>query len=242
MKKKLKIIAIIPARGGSKRIPNKNIKIFNGKPLISYAIEEAKKSKVFDNIVVSTNSLKIKKIAIKYGADVPFKRPKHLSTDVPTENVALHAVKYLEKKKKVTFDIVVILEPPHVARRYYHIKKAIRILKNNLKYDFVMTVLKIKERPEWMLRIKNKFMIPFVSYFFYQKKPFLKYPSSKEFEILYKASAIVYAIRRNAFFKYKSCTGLKCYPMRIKQTFDLDLDHPEDWVPAEKNYKKLLKL
>lgn len=55
MKKKLKIIAIIPARGGSKRIPNKNIKIFNGKPLISYAIEEAKKSKVFDNIVVSTD-------------------------------------------------------------------------------------------------------------------------------------------------------------------------------------------
>jgi CMP-N,N'-diacetyllegionaminic acid synthase len=241
MKTKIKIVAIIPARGGSKRIPNKNIKLFNKKPLISYAIEEAKRSKVFDKIIVSTDSPKIKKVALKYGAEVPFKRPKQLSKDVPTEDVVLHAVKYLEKKMSFFFDIVVVLEPPHIARRYYHIKKAIKILKENFKYDSVMTVLKIKERPEWMLRIKNKFMTPFIKFFYYKKKAFLKYPSSKEFETLYKASAIVYAIRRDALLKYKSCTGFKCYPIKIKQKFDLDLDHPEDWAPAEKNYKRLYK-
>jgi CMP-N-acetylneuraminic acid synthetase len=239
MNKKFKIVAIIPARGGSKRIPNKNIKKFNGKPLIYYAIKESLKTKIFDRVIVSTDSLDIKKIALKYGAEVPFVRPGYLSIDVPTENVVLHAVKFLENQENKIYDIIVILEPPHVARKYYHILKAVNILKKNFIYDSVMTVLKVKERPEWMLRIKNKFVLPFYNYFFYKSKPYLKYPSSKEFETLYKASAIVYAIRRNALFKYKSCTGLKCYPLKIKNAFDLDLDHPEDWKPVEKNFRRL---
>ena len=238
MHNKPKILAIIPARGGSKRIPNKNIKIFNGKPLLYYAIKECLKSKVFSQIVVSTDSLKIKKIALKYGAEVPFIRPKYLSKDVPTEDVALHAVKFLEEENKF-YDIIFILEPPHVARKYHHILKAVSVLKKFSIYDSVMTVLKIKERPEWMLRIKNKFVFPFYNYFFFKNKPYLKYPSSKEFETLYRASAIVYAIRRDALFKYKSCTGLKCYPIKIKNTYDLDLDYPEDWKPAEKKFKEL---
>ena len=92
-------IAIIPARGGSKRIKNKNIKEFHGKPIIAWSIETALKSKCFDKIIVSTDSEKIKKIAEKYGAEIPFLRPKNLSDDyTPTAPVISHSIKYLEKR------------------------------------------------------------------------------------------------------------------------------------------------
>ena len=87
-------ICIIPARGGSKRIKNKNIKIFNGKPMIYYAINLAKNSKLFSRIIVSTDSLKIARLAKKYGAEVPFKRTKKLSNDHSTSTeVILDTVK-----------------------------------------------------------------------------------------------------------------------------------------------------
>ena len=99
------IVAIIPARGGSKRIPRKNIKDFNGKPMICWAIEEAKKSNLFDNIFVSTDDEEIKKISEKCGATVPFIRPLDISDDhTPTVPVISHAVKEIDTLyKKVDF-------------------------------------------------------------------------------------------------------------------------------------------
>ena len=98
-KKKMNI-AIIPARSGSKRIKNKNIKLFCGKPIIYYSINEAKKSKIFQKIIVSTDSEKIKKISEKYGAEVPFIRPRNISRDESPEWFAWqHALKYLEKNE-----------------------------------------------------------------------------------------------------------------------------------------------
>ena len=91
-------VAIIPARGGSKRIPDKNIKPFSGKSIIAYSIETAKISGLFDRIIVSTDSQKIAHIAKKYGAEVPFMRPQKLSDDfTPTAPVLLHTLKWLEE-------------------------------------------------------------------------------------------------------------------------------------------------
>ena len=91
-------IAIIPARGGSKRIPRKNIKNFNGKPIITWAIQLAKKSKLFDCVVVSTDDNEIKQIAEQHGAIVPFIRPSNISDDkTPTVPVISHAVKEIDK-------------------------------------------------------------------------------------------------------------------------------------------------
>ena len=93
-------IAIIPARIGSKRIKQKNIKIFKGKPLIYYSIKAAKKAKIFDKILVSTDSKKIKNIVLKYGAEVPFLRPKNLSDDyTSTKKVINHSIKWCQKNK-----------------------------------------------------------------------------------------------------------------------------------------------
>ena len=92
------VICLIPARYGSKGVPQKNIKKIKGKPLIAHAIEKAKKSKIFSHIIVSTENPKIKKIAEKYGAEVPFLRPKNIATDKSSMNdVVFHTIKSLEK-------------------------------------------------------------------------------------------------------------------------------------------------
>ena len=93
-------IAIIPARGGSKRIKGKNIKFFLGKPIISYAIKCAKESKIFDKIIVSSDNKEIIKVANKFGAETPFVRPKNISKDTTsTIKVIKHAIKWLQKNK-----------------------------------------------------------------------------------------------------------------------------------------------
>ena len=97
-----KCVAIIPARGGSKRILNKNIKNFFGKPIISYSIENAKNSNLFNRIIVSTDSLEIKKIAEACGAEVPFIRPEHLSDDHATTNSVIeHCLDWLKEQGEV---------------------------------------------------------------------------------------------------------------------------------------------
>ena len=99
MRKNQKVVAIIPARGGSKGVPRKNIRDLAGKPLIAYTIEVAKKSRYIDSIIVSTDDEEIAKIARNYGADVPFIRPIELAEDeTPTLPVIQHAVKFLEEK------------------------------------------------------------------------------------------------------------------------------------------------
>ena len=97
-----KCIAIIPARGGSKRIPRKNIKEFYGKPLIAYSIETAKESNLFDKIIVTTDDEEIANIAREYGAEIPFLRPKELSDDFTgTADVAKHALEWLRKNGEI---------------------------------------------------------------------------------------------------------------------------------------------
>ena len=98
----IKNFAIIPARGGSKRIPKKNIKDFLGKPIIAYSIETAISSKLFDKVIVSTDDQEIKDIAKKYGAEVPFIRPKQFADDFTgTHEVIGHAVKWLEDNGEI---------------------------------------------------------------------------------------------------------------------------------------------
>ena len=93
-------IAIIPARGGSKRLPRKNIKIFNGKPLISWSISTALKSEIFDKVIVSTDDEEIAEISKACGAEIPFIRPRSLSGDfTPTRDVVLHFIDWLNQKE-----------------------------------------------------------------------------------------------------------------------------------------------
>ena len=236
----MKVLAIIPARSGSKRIPNKNIKKFLGKPLIRYAIKAAKESGVIDKIVVSTDCPNIKKIAEKYGAEVPFFRPKYLSEDVPTEKVILHTVTFLEKRFNIKYDLILTLEPPAIARNSNIIKNCVNFFKNkkNNKFDSYLTAVEINERPEWMLKIENKKAVPIYPSFFFKRKVIFNFPSSKILKKLYKIIGIVFAVKRDTLYKYQSCVGLNCYAKMLDNQFDLDLDWPYQWKIAERIIKK----
>lgn len=156
------IIAVIHARGGSKRIPLKNIKPLNGKPLITYTIEAALKSPCLRRVIVSTDHPEIKKISLEAGAEVPFTRPKRLSTDCPSEWVTIHAVKFVEAQEKKKIDIAVTLQPTTPFCTSDDIDACIYKLLAYTSLDSVFSAKKIHERPEWMFHTKDIHVVPFV--------------------------------------------------------------------------------
>lgn len=128
MYKKKKIVAIIPARQGSKGIKNKNIVKLNNKPLISYTIGYAQKSKIIDKTFVSTDGAKIGKISKYYGAEI-IDRPKKLATDTATsESALIHSIKYIDKILRYKFDIIVFLQATSPLRKIGELDKAIKFL------------------------------------------------------------------------------------------------------------------
>lgn len=136
------MIAIIPARGGSKGLPGKNIKELNGKPLIAYAIEAALKSKYIDKVIVTTDAEDIAEVARKYGADVPFKRPDELSSDTASAiDVYLHATEFVMKQDKMSIDKFMVLLPTAPMRTYEHINKAVEFFKEKR----ATTLISVKE-------------------------------------------------------------------------------------------------
>lgn len=122
-------IAIIPARGGSKRLPGKNIKLLGGKPLIAWTIEAAIKSNIFDHIFVSTDSEEIASVSRDYGAKVPFLRPAELASDTATTNdVVTHLVEWFEKEYNKEVTTVAILQPTSPLRNAQHIQEAFKVM------------------------------------------------------------------------------------------------------------------
>ncbi len=122
-----KVLAIIPARGGSKGVPSKNIKDLGGKPLIAWTIEAAKSVKEIDSVIVSSDSELIISVAKKHGAEVPFKRPEELATDgAKSIDVINHAMDFFEGK----YDIVVVLQPTSPLRSAHHVRSALKDFMN----------------------------------------------------------------------------------------------------------------
>jgi len=142
-------LAIIPARGGSKRLQNKNALDFAGKPLLSWTISSSIKSKYIDRTIVSTDSDLIKNIAIKFGAEVPFKRPDKYATDNSSrEEVISHVVDFLNKKNQEIYDYIVYLQPTSPLRNEVDIDKAIEYLFEK-KADAIVSVCKLDHPIEW---------------------------------------------------------------------------------------------
>ena len=123
------VVCVIPARGGSKGLPGKNIKMFCGKPLIAHTIEQARQSKYIDRVLVSTEDEEIAQISLEYGAEVPFMRPMELAGDnASTIDVLLHTIKWLEDEEKYNFDILVLLHVTTPLRSVEDIDKCVVLL------------------------------------------------------------------------------------------------------------------
>ncbi|MCC3646344.1 acylneuraminate cytidylyltransferase family protein [Cytobacillus oceanisediminis] len=143
----MKILAVICARGGSKGVPNKNIRLINGKPLIAYTIEMAMEYTNFDRVIVSTDSPDIAKIAEQYGAEVPFLRPKELSLDTsPKIPVLQHAVNFLHEHENEKYDLIVDLDPTSPLRIVQDIDNCINKM-HKYKPNIVFSVTKAKKNP-----------------------------------------------------------------------------------------------
>ena len=141
------VLAVIPARGGSKRLPRKNCLLLQGKPLIVYSIEAAKESVYIDEVVVSTDDEEIASLARQAGASVPFLRPAELSTDEASSvDVVAHALNYYQVNEKKLFDYVVLLQPTSPLRTAAHINQALELLKEK-KADAIVSVCEAEHSP-----------------------------------------------------------------------------------------------
>ncbi|WP_298845450.1 acylneuraminate cytidylyltransferase family protein [Clostridium sp.] len=163
MYKNKRFLAIIPARGGSKSIPNKNIMSICGKPLIAYTIDAGKKSKYVDEIIVSTDSEVIKVIAEQYGAKVPFLRPEELSNDTSKSiDVVMHCIDFY-KNNNVSFDYVILLQPTSPLRTFEHLDNAIEKL-IELNSTSLVSVCEVDENPVLMRKIVNEKLKEIISF------------------------------------------------------------------------------
>jgi CMP-N-acetylneuraminic acid synthetase len=130
------VVAVIPARGGSKGLPRKNVRLLAGKPLIAYSIEAAKASSYVNRVLVSTDDPEIAEVSRRFGAEVPFLRPPELAQDLtPTEPVLAHAVEWLEKNEGYRVDIVLFLQATDIFRRRSMVDEVIQRLLNNPNLD-----------------------------------------------------------------------------------------------------------
>lgn len=148
------MIALIPARGGSKGLPRKNVRLLKNKPLIAYTIEAARKAKGIDDVVVTTDDEEIANIAKQYGARVPFLRPKELSTDTALAvDVYLHAIDFLQTEKNSKIDKFMVLLPTAPLRTEKHIDEALELFNKN-KPDTLVSMKEAEVPVSWYFEKK----------------------------------------------------------------------------------------
>jgi CMP-N-acetylneuraminic acid synthetase len=146
----MNVLGVIMARGGSVRLPKKNILPLGGKPLICWTINAALKAKLLNRVIVSTDNDEIMRVAGECGAEVPFRRPAELSVDCPSEWVTKHALEFIEKESGETVDIVVTIQPTTPFIISDDIDSCVKKLLDNNTLNSVFTVSQVRERPEWM--------------------------------------------------------------------------------------------
>ena len=226
----MSILCSICARGGSKEIPNKNIKFLQGKPLISYSVEQAVKSKLFDKVLISSDSTKIIQIALKYGAECVHKRPKNLSKDnTPKIDVIrnLHSKAEIFYKKK--FDIIFDLDVTSPLRKISDIKKSYKLFLDN-NSDNLLSVCLARKNPYFnMLEYQNG-VISRV------KQLSKKINSRQQAPKIFEMNASLYIWKRNVLYSKNPFFRKKTILYEMPFERSIDIDSISDW-----NLVKLLK-
>ena len=226
MNKQDNILAIIPARSGSKRLPNKNIKILCGKPLIAWSIESALNSKYIDEVVVSTDSTLYADIAKSYGANIPFLRPKELSEDkTPTFDVIEHTIEFYKNHMNKEFDYIVLLEPTSPLRESYDIDNAIEKLCKE-KAASISSIGDIKEHPSTLKRIINNRIYPFMVSLSGTTR-------RQDNETLFFPYGVIYIAKKDILIKEKTFYTSDCAFYRIKTHQCYEIDDALDFMCIE---------
>lgn len=216
---KQRVLCILCARNGSKRLKNKNYKNLFGKPLIYHTIKQAINSKIFDKIVFSTDSLRLKKMALKFGAQAWFIRPAKLSNDKAAKMpVIRHAIIEAEKKFKCKFDFICDLDVTSPLRKTSDIKNAFKKFKNS-NQDMLISGNKARKNPFFnMIQKVGKNSIKLV---ITPKKFFVR---TQDAPLVYELNASIYFWKREACFKQKGpfCKKTFFYEMPYERSIDID--------------------
>ncbi len=209
-----KVLGIILARGGSKRIPGKNIKPLGGKPLIVWSIEAAQQSQTLDRVILSTDDPAIAEVAKAAGCEVPFMRPAEFAGDGVTDfPVFTHALSWLKEHEGYTPDIVVQLRPTSPLRTAQHIDDAVRLLAAHPDADSVRTVTEPEQSPYKMYAVDaDGYLAPLLT--IPGKKESFNLPSA-ELPLAYKHVGYVDAIWYRTLMEKNQMTGTKLLPLVI---------------------------
>lgn len=231
-KKKPEVLAIVPARGGSKSIPHKNAQSFLGHPLLAYSIAAGLQAKSVTRVIVSTDDEHIADLAKKYGAEVPFLRPAVLARDDTLDlPVFEHALNWLAKQEKYSPEIVVQLRPTSPLRPPDLIDRAIDIMRTHKKADSARGVVPSGQNPHKMWKLSNEGSM----------QPLLKVKGLDEpynaprqqLPPIYWQTGHVDAVRASTILKKHSMTGEVIWPLLIDPRYTVDIDTPNDWRRAE---------
>lgn len=218
-------VAIIPARSGSKGLPDKNIKLLNGKPLMAYAIEAAKKSGIFDEVIVSTDSLKYAKIAENCGAVIPFMRSTENASDIASSWDVVEEVLSECEKKGMFFDDFCLLQPTSPLRTAEDIQKAYSIF-NEKDAIAVVSVCECEHSPLWCNTLNNNMELKG----FIDPQNYLRRQELKKF---YRINGAIYVVSRKEFLKNQFIYREGSFAYIMSQDRSIDIDNFLDFKIAE---------
>lgn len=239
----MEILAIIPARGGSKGIPRKNVKDLCGKPLIAWTIEAAQASRLITRTVVSTDDVQIAEVARRYGAEVPFMRPAKISQDLSTDVESLvHALDFLKDKEGYEPDIVLRLPPTSPLRTAAHIDEGIEVLLKNPDADAVRPICEAPKHPykSWKIADDGLYLEPFLPKSFTGFDEPYNLPRQL-FPKAYIHAGAMDIMRRATIQEQKSTSGKKLAYFFMPPEDAVNIDHPIDFEIAEFLMQKRLE-
>jgi len=232
----MKILALVPARGGSKRVPHKNIKLLAGKPLIAYTIEAAQKTQRINRIVVTTDSSKIANVASEYGAEVPFRRPAAISkADSKEMEFFNHTLSWFGEHESYEPDLIVLLFPTSPFRKAESIDKAVDLMLRHPEADSLRSVTLCSEHPYKMWIIENGYLKPFVE----TRDPNVHTLAYRSLPTVYIQNASIYITKPSTIREKGSYIGDTVLPFVMDATESIDINTPLDFQFAEMVMKGL---
>lgn len=230
----MEVLAIIPARSGSKSVRDKNIRLLNGKPMLAYSIRHGQESNYINRIIVSTDSEKYAAVARQYGAETPFLRPAEYAQDASLDlDVFLHTLRYLRETEGYVPDLIVHLRPTYPIRDKKDIDQMIRLLIQNPEADSVRCVAPAKETPYKMWRMNEQGkLLPVLQ----EIKEACNMPR-QQLPSIYYQNACIDVIRAKTITKLHSMTGEYILGYQMRHNYDIDTE--EEFIRAERYLKMM---
>lgn len=223
------VLAIIPARSGSKSVKDKNIRMINGKPMMAYSIGHALQAECIDRVIVSTDSGKYAQIAREYGAEVPFLRPAEYATDMALDiDVFEHALRYLEENEGYMPELVVQLRPTYPVRRISDIENMVKYMRDNPDIDSIRCIAPAKEIAYKMwFKDENNMLRPVMT-----DIPECYNMPRQQLPKIYYQNACIDVVRTEVVLNQHSMSGSKIAGYEMDENFDIDTE--DEFLEAEK--------